>query len=256
MKAVPDDDVELLKCIDSVRSTTNYSPPPLFANVPTTVTLEDLAAAAGENSNLGRKDDSREDEVGKSWSGNAEDFVIASKRKRRIEIPRSQSAQVALERTAPAAAPTPNSMNMNATEKDSYLKSFCAGGVEFVAKKRNNGADYTDEDGAQKCGGASLLINCNGREEQGSREEKEESEAHNPKEDQNNRREVLSVSELVGGKIGFLSEGRPAVSGVQAMAIEFEVGCVLFCLWIQFWRLNGQFQIQAIVTLHLHHCRL
>lgn len=241
IKAVPEalpeeDDVEL-KCIDSARSTANYSPPPLFANVPTTVTVEDIAAAAGESSSSFDRKDDRVDEVGQSC-GNAEDFVMASKRKRRIEIPRSQqSAQIAQEGRAAAAAPSTNSTTMNPAEKDSYLKRFCAGGVEFVAKERNNGGDHTerqaDEGGAQKCGSASPSINCNGREEQASIEDNPD----DPKEDQHNRREVKSVAELVGGKMRFLSEGRPAVSGVQAMAIEFEVGSVL-----QSWRLNREFR--------------
>lgn len=223
--------------------------------------MEDIAAAAGEcrdqkeNRNGADVDDESEGPGSGSGSnsrrrtdrnGNAEDCVIASKRRRRIEIPRipvkkaiaAEEPTITPDLTTTTSA-TRGTGEISMAKEYLYLNSFCAGPVEFVG---HQGSDE-DTDGGQQsqqknglnCGGdASPPINCSssGRrnDKNGTRglqvsAEENHDQQQESREDggQVQRVEIKSIADLVGGKMKFLSEGRPAVSGVQAMAIQLEV---------------------------------
>lgn len=209
----------------------------------TTVTLEDIAAAAGGGEFYTTDDRGKRktavqnalvDEEGVAERaedhpmncGNAEDFVIASKkRKRRIEIPRIPrvTQEMDLADSGSASTTASNAKTMVGGDKkcakDSYLNTFCAGGMAFSAngeQDQMNGNELNSFDvPRQVCEGTA------GEEETGR---EELTQKMIPEQQQKeHRKEIKSTADLVGGKIKFLSEGRPAVSGVQVMAIQLEV---------------------------------
>lgn len=259
----------------TARLANNYSPPPLFANVTTTVTLEDIAALAGaadppecrhllgqEDSLNGAAVDNDDDDKMET----RDNFVIASKRRRRIEIPKIPTKRKnthTKEQQADLNTMALSSHGMNATPigpddkmtvaKEVYLNNFRAGGTEFMDKHKANAKEEEVGSGGQwttrNAGGDDaspqiLLLKSNGSGEQnggsghgsmagncsgGSSVNRIELEEEKQRQQQGT--DIKSIADLVSGKMKFLSEGRPAVSGVQAMAIQLEVSLTLwFCV--------------------------
>lgn len=247
----------------------------MFANVPTTVTLEDIAAAAGEGGvtetqiNRKRRDDEEErnETLNKRINIGQDVDRNASKRRRRIEIPRvpkkenlrNKNISKEEDRTSTTPPLDDGAVDMNKVtmtgqdkkmSKESYLNNFCAGGIEIISTDNNlirmqNGKDTSAgvEDSMQPL---ITTTSVNGNEEQrnGAHLAVSGSMADNgtatgshcgspadqvdPEEQMQQRTEIKSIADLVSGKMKFLSEGRPAVSGVQAMAIQLEVSKVVF----------------------------
>lgn len=236
-----DADVPVATLSDSgSRSTNNYSPPPLFANVTTTVTVEDIDAAAGgtrwgsQAAAVITDGDGRQEAMnGEGRNGNAEDFVVASKRRRRIEIPRITQAKNTTkpeeqlqhpdEIVAVACAVNAGLIGLDKSQASMYANNFRAGGVEFNDKPESRGAEPEEESvgdslknntanaaaaaRCEKCAAPTVKTGTKSEEEQETQE----------------RMAIKSIADLVGGKMKFLSDGRPAVSGVQTMAIQLEV---------------------------------
>lgn len=252
----------------------------MFANVPTTVTLEDIAAAAGEGGvtelqlNRNRRDEEEERNETLNKRLNIGDDVDrnASKRRRRIEIPRipkkdnlrNKNNSKEEDRTGTTPPLDDGAMDMNKMtmtgpdkkmSKESYLNNFCAGGIEIISTDNNlirmqNGKDARAGQGSGVEDSMQPLItttSVNGNEEQRNGEHLPllgsmadngtatgtygGSPVHqgDQEEQMQQRTEIKSIADLVSGKMKFLSEGRPAVSGVQAMAIQLEVS--EFVLW-------------------------
>lgn len=215
---------------ESVRSANSYSPPPLFANVTT------IAAAAGECLQVGEEDDDMDrtqvvdEKQPHILNGNADDFVIASKRRRRIEIPRipkngadayamdgQNATAIGIEKgNIGIIESSSDRAGVSGKRKESYLNNFCAGGVEFT---KETNSEQSTESGVLKS--ENCLANALPEVTNGGLVEEQEK---NPKTSLHLQKEQIKpIAELVAGKIKFLSEGRPAVSGVQVMAIQYEV---------------------------------
>ena len=269
--------------IDAIRSANSYSPPPLFANTTTTLTLADITAAAhASGGRLGQSTISHGEEGGEDVdgdvrkrtihhpNGNAQDFVVASKRRRRIEIPRIAKKNGrgegwnAAERMGAGGMDKVTANGSSSSSASASYNNFCAGGLEFTDKQQSqhpeNGGEKADKDEELQRHGGESATQSNDSDLRGAggagsrstdgndigsdrRDEKPgESTASHPKvvrlaasgiykedarqevdEQPQIRRDIKSIADLVGGKMKFLSEGRPPVSGVQAMAIQLEV---------------------------------
>lgn len=200
------------------------------------MTVEDIEALSGHSSKV----DAEEEEAISSdtfqrGEGTAEDFTISSKRRRRIEIPRQEQKN---QRNSAEVKTDGRRMNLL------YKNNFRSGGVEFAGnvketeetkkkKRMKNGEtdskeDEDEEDVQEVKSSDALRAKENGfkttakDKEETAALEKENEEEENVEEEKR-RRNIKSIADLVNGKIKFLSEGRPPVSGVQAMAIQLEV---------------------------------
>lgn len=131
---------------------------------------------------------------------NEADYTVPAKRKRRIEIPRMRNVPPA---TAGPMREEENAANAHHPDGQQRVGTECE--EEMAARQCNNSATTRDV-GTSTADDYSRPMNCesgNGSDEDGNG--------------------IGSMSELVAEKIKFLSEGRPAVTGVQAMAIQLEV---------------------------------
>lgn len=113
------------------------------------------------------------------------DIVVSAKRKRRIEIP------------------------------ETIYKSNVKESFEVEAGIEINGEDASPLPGA--------IDGAAGKVHVGTNTDNAIIDCISEKDNEGAEDSIKSMTELVSGKIKFLSEGRPAVSGVQAMAIQLEV---------------------------------
>lgn len=215
----------------------------------TTVTVEDIDAAAagprGDNPRWGSQaaamateGDHRQEAMNgdgnEERDGNAEDFVIASKRRRRIEIPRmavaknttkceEQLKQNQDEIVGVASAENVGLIGSEKKQASQYANNFRSGGVEFIDNPESSGVEPAEASGGDssknnKSNAAGTEEKCAATTVKNGIKSEDEQEGETQE-----RRAIKSIADLVGGKMKFLSEGRPAVSGVQTMAIQLEV---------------------------------
>lgn len=254
------EDAPQTSSIECDRLASNYSPPPLFANVPTTVTVDEIEEAAATATGTrcvsecdrklsmhaaGSVDGISGGRMHSDRNGNAADLVVATKRKRRIEIPRiaeknrpplkgqpqnTSEESVIVGKTMDTEIAGPDKMATGS--QASYLNNFRAGGIEFIDEERmrqnveSEGMTAGDDVNAL----ASNKRHCNGGPEGGgspttTKTVDSATDGGQLDDAQKNldHGDIKRTADLVTGKMRFLSEGRPSVSGVQVMAIQLEV---------------------------------